>query len=210
MTRIDLLRHAESTYNLDPSLVGGRSNHIDLTPTGREQSIAAGRWLARNHGQPDIIFVSPARRTRLTAMGVVGLCGLNTMTPIVYDDTIQELSQGIMEGQPRKQVWTPDTVDALLADPDQFKFVGGESMDDVRQRMLTSMQEKVETLPNNRLLVVSHGLAIRALVGQILDWSHQEILDANTPNASLTTVHFDQDRRTWHVEQIGSNIVNET
>lgn len=58
--------------------------------------------------------------------------------------------------------------------------------------------------PKDVILVFSHGLAIRALVGALRRYNKSEILNLNTPNVSLTSIVVDDSRQL--VEYVGKTI----
>lgn len=206
MTSVYYLRHAESAMNVRAAeLVGGRSNHAELSPRGPEQAVLAGRWLTANSIIPDTVSVSPAVRTRQTAIGT--LRAMELAVDVTIDPGLQELSQGVMEGRLRHEVWTPEAVAKLLEDPMNFAFEGGDSFTSLQERMRTSYDSIITNHPNETVLVVGHGLAIRAFVGSILGWSHADIMAASMPNCGLTLIeHRDT---TDAVSFVGRDIVAE-
>ncbi|MGB4762386.1 MAG: phosphoglycerate mutase family protein, partial [Candidatus Saccharimonas sp.] len=63
MTEIYLMRHAESTMQVQLSTtVGGRQNEIELTQRGREQAVRARDYLLRHDIHPTIKLASLAVR----------------------------------------------------------------------------------------------------------------------------------------------------
>ena len=75
--RVLLIRHAESEANTAPELVGGRSNHVRLTPLGRAQAKALGQRLKHVLANPNVsLHSSSAQRTQETALFAVE-CDLN-------------------------------------------------------------------------------------------------------------------------------------
>lgn len=194
MTSVYYLRHAESEMNLRAAeLVGGRSNHVNLSPLGREQARLAGRWLLDRHVAPDAIIASPATRTLQTTLGAMEALGMPTGTSEAFaiDSRLQELSQGIMEGKLRHEVWTPEAVAKVREDPMNFAFEGGDSFTVLQKRMRESYFDIVKRYPEGTVLVVGHGLAIRALVGSFAGWDHAQIMAAPMPNCGLTLIEHE-------------------
>ena len=208
MTSIYLLRHGESEMNVQAAdVVGGRSNHTPLTNWGKEQALLAGRWLLAHDIVPDVVVASPALRTLHTT--VLALDGMNMSgRKFDIDYRLQELSQGIMEGRARSEVWTPDVVTILRQDPMQFKFEKGDSVADVQSRKIQWLETVEKAHPKGTVLVGAHGLAIRALVGAIEGWDHKKIIhDTPTPNCSLTLIESTDGQRT--VQYVGRDIIAE-
>ena len=208
MTAVYFLRHAESEMNvIAADIVGGRSNHTELTAKGQEQAALAGRWLLAHNIIPDTVYCSPARRTLHTTELALAALGISDIQ-ISTDPRLQELSQGVMEGRARHEVWTPDTVKLLGQDPMNFKFEKGETVADVQLRKLEWLQEIESKHPDSIILVGAHGLAIRSLVGALKGWDHSQIMHAaNTPNCSLTLIESAGDKHT--VQFLGRDIAAE-
>lgn len=197
MTKFYYIRHAETEMNIQPHIIGGRSNHVNLTTHGREQAKAFGTWLGQSNIIPDVVYISPAVRTRDTSRLILEHAGL--APPIHIDDRLQELSQGAKEGADRAATYTDDVLKTLYADPFNFKFDKGESVSDVQARMLESFDSMRLAHPDETILVVSHGLAIRSLVGRLDHLSHHDIIRVlDTPNTSGTHITTDGDLTTVH------------
>lgn len=67
MTNFLFVRHGESTGNLTPEYICGRSNHLPLTGSGREQARLLGEYLGAVNYFPNIIISSGATRANETA-----------------------------------------------------------------------------------------------------------------------------------------------
>lgn len=185
-TEFYLIRHAETVLNVNPHIVNGRSNETLLTYRGVEQSKRLGRALLQRNIIPGVVFSSPAVRTLATAGYSLSEMGLD-LEPIVQDE-IQELSQGNMEGRLRDEVYTEDTMIELKTKGKDFKLDGGESMNDVGNRMYNwmihaSASEQLDGL--NRHFVYTHGGAIKCLASQILGWDQDQTYKTEIRNTSV-------------------------
>ena len=169
-----LFRHAESVTNTRPELVGGRSNESPLSKNGEEQAKKLGLFLKRQNLLPDVVFVSPAVRTRRTAELSLGVLGLDLEVRIA--DEVQELSQGAAEGCSREEVYTPEVKMIIDTLGKSFYFPHGESMNGVGQRMhewIRSCTEELNPSEKN-VFVYTHGGAITYLASRIENWSHPD------------------------------------
>jgi broad specificity phosphatase PhoE len=194
-----LLRHGQSFGNLTPEIVGGRSNHLQLTAQGVEQAWRLGKFLLHRDKLPDRIVASPAVRTRHTAEVALNAMGLSLDYEI--DDRLQELSNGDSEGQLRHEVYNPATLAEIARLQKDFKLPNGDSMNEVASRMSDALQDAVqltdaEELPR-RVLIFGHGQAFRCWLGEQLGWSHAETRIDRTPNTSITRTV--KDKRGWFV-----------
>ncbi|GAQ82030.1 putative phosphoglycerate mutase [Klebsormidium nitens] len=130
-----LVRHGESTANVHPSIVGGRSQHATLTTKGAKQAKALGAYL-RDYLQLtfDAVYASSLVRAYDTAAITCLELGIPEREIHVADD-LQEMSQGEWEGRPRAEVYTPDVLASMPALQPNFTAPGGESQLQVETRM---------------------------------------------------------------------------
>ncbi|MEO7905312.1 MAG: histidine phosphatase family protein [Candidatus Saccharimonadales bacterium] len=197
------IRHAESQMNTNPHLIGGRSNESPLTPRGVTQARLLGRYLREMDIIPSRIFSSPAVRTLETARHALGEMGL-TGEPVI-DDELQEMTQGDYVGRPRIDVYTSGVKREIQRQGKDFKLLGGESMNDVGERMLRWVQLNVPTSTSSeveRTLVFGHGLAIRTLAATLYDWSQAQTFQSATDNTSITLLRSVGEQ--WQLEYLGA------
>ena len=180
-----LARHCQTTMNIRPELVGGRSNDASLTPKGISQAEQLGKWLFANQVAPKDVYTYTALRTQQTARVALAAMGIDEM-PITKTPDILELSQGEAEGIPRDEVYTNRVLQAIKEQGKDFKQPGGESMNDVGQRMI----DWLNTLPQEEAihLTVTHGGSIKYLASLIYGWRHSTTYRQQIDNGSITVV----------------------
>ena len=150
MTRILLVRHGETDWNLDRRLQG----HADrsLNETGREQARGLVAELA---DEPlDAVYSSDLSRAAETARIVADARGLDvTVLP-----SLRERHFGTWEGLTDEEIHErfPEAADGVLGD--------GESRDELDRRILGALERIAEEHPNDTVLVVSHGGPLRAVL----------------------------------------------
>lgn len=182
-----LIRHAQSEMNVQPHLIGGRSTHSPLTEKGIEQARTLGRFLLGQGIIPSHTLSSPAVRTLETARYALEEMNL-ALVPTIHDD-LHEMSQGEWVGRPRADVYTEEVQAEIARLGKDFKLAGGESMNDVGERMLSRMSTVIQNLPDgtdHTVLVFTHGVAIRCLVSHLFGWTHEQTFKTTTPNTSIT------------------------
>ena len=200
-----LFRHAESMANVDRHLIGGRSNESELSELGVQQSQKLGGYIARATIKPVAIYASPAVRTFDTALIATSEAELDHSIKI--DDRLQELSQGEWTGKDRAKLYTPKLLAEIRSKGKDFKAPGGESMNEVGERMLEAIDDfSFENAPRTlyeapTIYVFTHGLAIRCLASYIHNWSHHRTYSTNVPNASIT--HFTRGGGNWRLQYLG-------
>ena len=98
MKELILLRHAHA----EPSAPDGTDLDRPLSPEGLAEAESAGGWLKEQGLVPDRVLCSPARRTRETLEGVLGVIGYvdQRLEDAIYDataGTLIELADGHRE-----------------------------------------------------------------------------------------------------------------
>lgn len=209
MTEIYLVRHPETVHNVNRSIVSGRSNDIELTQLGVEQAVEFSEVFNRDFPKPEVLYSSPALRTRALLDTYLEKTKLK-MTYTV-DDALQEMGQGIAEGQERTLIYTPEVLARINTELFNFHHEGGESLTAVSDRMLDWVWRAHRAHPESTILVATHGQAIRSVVGKLLGWSHFETtmdLTKLTPNVSVTHLTVDDDK--IMVNYFAKQIINQS
>lgn len=149
-----LVRHGQTAVNAEGRLQG----RIDapLTDTGRAQAAACARVLPA----PDAVITSPLLRARQTAETIA------PDRPIEVDDRWIELDYGEWDGALLK---TMDQAawDRWRSDP-SFAPPGGESLQDLAQRVVDACEALAPRAREQDVVVVSHVSPIKAAVAWAL------------------------------------------
>jgi uncharacterized phosphatase len=148
-TELYLVRHGETDWNQQRRIQG--LTDIPLNDTGRMQARATGRLLARRRW--DGVFSSPLRRALETAEIIAEELGLPEPQTI---DALVERNYGDAEGM--------NFADIERKYPDRASVPGQESREDVVARVLPALHELAAAHPDQALVVVSHGGAIRSVL----------------------------------------------
>ncbi|HEY2555692.1 MAG TPA: histidine phosphatase family protein [Diaminobutyricibacter sp.] len=154
MTRLSLVRHGQTDWNLAKRIQG--STDVPLNATGRAQAEATGRALAA--GAWDAIYTSPLSRARETADIIAARVDLGDPTPL---DGIAERRYGEAEGLTGAEI--------LARWPEGMPVPGRESREAVVERALPALVELAERHDGQSLIVVSHGGVIGSLVRHVTD-----------------------------------------
>ncbi|MEY4909635.1 MAG: hypothetical protein RL260_3353, partial [Pseudomonadota bacterium] len=190
MYKLVLIRHGESTWNLENRFTGWTD--VELTPTGVEQAKQAGRLLKEAGHDFDVAYTSVLKRAVWTLWHALDQMD-RTWLPVVHSWRLNERHygalQGLNKGDMAKQygdaqvlVWrrsydTPPP--ALEADdprgqrqdvrysqlqPDQIPLT--ECLKDTVARVMPFWNESVAPAikAGQRIVIAAHGNSIRALV----------------------------------------------
>jgi broad specificity phosphatase PhoE len=155
-TRLLLLRHGQSTWNLESRWQGWAD--APLSGLGEQQAIDAAAHLGGAGFTR--VCASDLQRARRTAELIARALGLGE---VVTERDLRERNVGAFEGLVMDEIrgrW-PESFDPvsgrLIAVPD------GESDDDLRARTIPAVIRLAERFSGETLLVVSHGGVIRNL-----------------------------------------------
>jgi len=208
MYKLVLIRHGESTWNLENRFTGWTD--VELTATGVAQARDAGALLKAEGYEFDVAYTSVLKRAIWTLWHCLDAMG-RTWLPIVNDWRLNERHygglQGLNKGDMAKQygdaqvlVWrrsydTPppplgaedprgqrqDPRYAKLA-PEQVPLT--ECLKDTVARVLPCWNEVLAPAirSGQRLVVAAHGNSIRALVKYLDGISDADIVGLNIPN----------------------------
>ena len=201
MLNIYLIRHAESTGNVQPHIVGGRSNHLSLTKKGEKQAIALGKWLERREIHFDKVYASVAVRAKETARMACEEINY-PFDEIQIEEELVELSQGDWTDRLREEVYTEAALKSIQEDPWNFKAPGGESQKEVEERMYDWLEMKVLPLfeQNLKIAIFSHGVAIKCLFRKIAGADPAITYRVAIENTSVSQYLFDE--RGWHIRRL--------
>ncbi|MFQ5507800.1 MAG: histidine phosphatase family protein [Leptospirillia bacterium] len=155
-TTLLLVRHGEPDYPEDR--IYSRSDDPGLTAKGLMQAKALAEW-ARGE-KIDALYVSPTRRTRETAGPVAESTGLEA----VVDVRLEERMFGIWEGMDFDAIQSgyPEEFRSWKTDPVGFAPEGGETIQDLADRVEAAFAEIRERHQGGTALLVSHVGTMRA------------------------------------------------
>jgi len=149
MTELYLVRHGETDWNA-ARRIQGRTD-ITLNDEGRAQARRAADLLARRRW--DGVYSSPLSRAHETATIIADRLGLGDVTDV---DDLVERDYGEAEGMSFEQI------EALY--PEGVRAPGQETREQVAARVVPALLALAEQHPGEKLVVVSHGGAIRSVL----------------------------------------------
>ena len=208
MYKLVLIRHGESTWNLENRFTGWTD--VDLTTTGLNQAISAGRLLKAEGYDFDLAYTSVLKRATRTLWHVLDEMD-RTWLPVVHSWRLNERHYGALQGLNKadmaKQygdeqvlVWrrSYDTPPPALepgdprcerADRRYARLEAGqvpltECLKDTVARVIPFWSESMAPAikAGKRVVVAAHGNSIRALIKYLDGISDSEIVGLNIPN----------------------------
>ena len=168
MTRIVLVRHGQTAWNKEQRFRGQAD--IPLNAFGLTQAAATGRYVA-DRWPVDLVYASPLRRTMQTASAVARAQGL-TAQPL---EGLKDISFGELQGCAVDQVERdhPELLRAWFEVPHTVHFPGGESLKEVRNRIVTGLNQVVAQHTGQTVALVGHTVANRVLLCFVLGWGNE-------------------------------------
>jgi probable phosphoglycerate mutase len=177
-----LIRHGESTWNLDERFQGGQD-----PPLSRRGQVQAAALAARLAGTTFTgLYTSPLVRARDTAAACAPVVGL---APEPMDD-LREMGLGTWEGLTVKAVQTAagDAYRSWIDAPADHPPPGGERLEIVAERTGRALERVGRVSGEGPVLVVSHAGVIASLLCRWLGLSLNELWRFRLDNASITRV----------------------
>jgi probable phosphoglycerate mutase len=196
MTKVYLIRHGKTQWNLESRYQGANGDSPLLENSYREIELLAEslRGIKFAHA-----YASPLKRARVTAQTLLG--HLNQSIPLTIDSRLKEFNLGKMEGMHFDAVaekW-PEVLKNFRHHPDKYdeSLVEGESFAEVITRFRAAVSEYCRTYPTANILIVSHGAALNASINALIGTPLAHLKDrgglSNTSTTILTTddaTHF--------------------
>jgi len=216
-----LLRHGESTWNLENLFTGWTD--VPLSPRGEEEAAEAGRLMRESELRPAVVHESLLLRAIQTTQLALRTMDMSWV-PVKRSWRLNERHYGALQGLDKKQtsekygeaqvkLWRrsydvrppaldPDDVRHPAHDPRYAELPsellpGSECLKDVVERMLPYWYDAIvpDLLANPCVLVSAHGNSLRALVKHLDDLADEEVVELNIPTGVPRVYELDADFR---------------
>lgn len=221
MPELILLRHGQSTWNLENLFTGWTD--VPLTEKGVAEAEEAGRLLASEDLLPDVAHTSLQRRAIDTLNISLAECGRGWI-PVSRHWRLNERHYGALQGLDKKQtaaehgdeqvhIWRrsydipPPALelsderhprhDPRYADLPPELLPATECLKDVVERMLPYWHDAIvpQLMDGKRVIVGAHGNSLRALVKHLDDIPDDEIPSLNIPTGIPLVYELNEDMR---------------
>ena len=208
MTRLVLIRHGESTWNLENRFTGWTD--VGLTDTGVAQAQLAGKALREAGVEFDVVYTSVLKRAIWTAWHCMDSME-RTWLPVIKEWRLNERHYGALQGLNKAEMakrfgdeqvllWRrsydvpppalePDDPRCERDDPRYVHLAPAqlprtECLKDTVARVLPLWYGTLAPAiaAGKRLAIVAHGNSIRALVKHLNNISDADIVGVNIPN----------------------------
>lgn len=180
MTKIFLLRHGETAWNIE-KVFRGRAE-VPLTENGKRQAKFAGEYLKDKGVQA--IYTSPLSRAKETAETVGRIINLNPKV----DDRLTGLNFGEWQGKPYSEIEKqyPEEFKNYITAPQKFQSPSGETLDEAMKRSLDMLKEIEKKYPKGKVLVVTHRVICKLMLLGILGLGSEKFWMLKPDTCSLS------------------------
>ena len=217
MYTLVLIRHGESTWNLENRFTGWTD--VDLTPLGIEQAKQCGQLLRQKGYAFDLAYTSVLQRAIHTLWHCLDAMERSWL-PVVHSWRLNERHYGALQGLNKAQTaqkygdaqvlaWRRSydvpppalAADDLRAEKHQERYAKmdaslvplTECLKDTVARALPFWNDSIAPAlkAGKRPLIVAHGNSIRALIKYLDDMSDADIIELNIPNGAPLVYELD-------------------
>ena len=217
MYKFVLIRHGESTWNLENRFTGWTD--VDLTPNGIEQALAAGRLLKAQGYEFDLAYTSVLKRAIHTLWHTLDAMDRQWL-PVHNNWRLNERHYGSLQGLNKAEtaqkfgdqqvlVWrrSYDTPPPALGATDprceraDLRYAKLKAQDiplteclkDTVDRVIPFWTESMAPAikAGKRIVVAAHGNSIRALIKYLDNVSNEDIVNLNIPNGMPLVYELD-------------------
>lgn len=191
MLRIFLIRHGETEWNRQNRLQG--HTDVKLSPEGIRQA----KLLAENapFKHVDEIYSSDLSRAFDTAK--VLAVKFNVM-PVKTIPELREMNYGDWEGRVISELIneSPKSFGKFFTDPEKCHPPHGETFLECQARVMIGIRNIITNHENQNVIVVSHGAAIRLIIGAALDIPIHKIWAISQSNVAVNIMRVDDGKFT--------------
>lgn len=176
MTRVILVRHGQTDWNVERRYQG--KTNIPLNDNGRRQAARVAEELSCL--RLAAVYSSELDRSFRTAALIARPHGID----VVSDPRLNEIDQGEWEGLRHEEI--ADRYGERLRlweeDPTSTLPPGGESLAEVRERVLECLHEILLKHPNDTVCIVAHKVTNAIIKSEVLGLSIGELMRQDPPH----------------------------
>jgi 2,3-bisphosphoglycerate-dependent phosphoglycerate mutase len=192
MSKLILLRHGQSAWNLENRFTGWID--IDLTPQGMTEAREAGQKIKVANIHIDEAFTSVLKRAIDTLTLCLHSCGQENV-PVSYDQALNERHYGDLQGLNKDETAEKFGADQVKIWRRSYSVrpPGGESLEDTAARTLPYFKQHiVPALQAGKNVIVSaHGNSLRAIIMFLDQLTEEQVIELNVPNGVPIVYDFD-------------------
>ena len=199
MALLTLIRHGQSSYNLENRFTGNVD--VELTEQGREEAREAAVKLKGNHYA--VAYTSMLKRAQDTLQIIMKEMG-ELHLPVIKNAAFNERMYGSLQGLNKAETALKygDAQVEIWRRSYAVRPPEGESLEDTFNRTIPYYKAEVEPrlIANENILIVAHGNSLRALMMYLESIDQETIATVNIPTGSPRSYTMDENLKIIHVE----------
>ncbi len=200
MTKLFLVRHGQSQWNLENRFTGWKD--VDITEKGSLEAKKAGELLKNE--KIDMAFTSVLKRAQHTLDIILEEVG-KTAIPVVKDKALNERSYGDLEGKNKEEMAEEVGKEQVHLWRRSYDVIppGGESLKDTCERVIPYFEKEIlpKIKEGKNILISAHGNSLRALVMHLENLSPDEILKREIATGKPFGYIFDEQMNIDKIEE---------
>lgn len=197
MTKIIMVRHGQTAWNLNGRFMG--QLNIPLDETGLSQAALVAQRLRAL--RPEAIYASDLQRAWQTAQAIHRAMTADTsdgaVPEIIPEPRLREMSFGDWQGltYAEIQVKYPEGAKAWESDLGSFCPPGGESLAQMARRVKEALEEILRRYVDQTVLVVAHGGTLQTLITLATGQTADKMWQFPLKNTSVSEIEFYSNER---------------
>jgi broad specificity phosphatase PhoE len=187
MTLIILVRHGQTEWNRVERF-RGRAD-VPLNETGLAQAEATGQRVA-SAWQPTAAYSSPLSRAVKTAEAIAGHFNL----PVQVHPGLADIDYGEWQGlspEEASQRW-PEEIDAWYHRPHAARIPGGETLEALRQRLMSTVNELATRHPGQTIVLVGHTVINRIILLGVLGLGNERFWHLRQDTCAINLIEAEE------------------
>jgi 2,3-bisphosphoglycerate-dependent phosphoglycerate mutase len=201
MALLTLIRHGQSTYNLQNRFTGNVD--VSLTPLGEDEARLAGQKLTGFHF--NIAYTSMLKRAWETLNLVLKEIKQSDIS-IIKNAALNERMYGSLQGLNKAETALKygDKQVEIWRRSYEVRPPDGESLEDTYNRTVPYYKAEIEPKlkAGENVLIVAHGNSLRALKMYLENISPEAIVQVNIPTGTPRNYDFDKNMKIISVDYL--------
>ena len=199
MSKLILLRHGQSQWNLENRFTGWKN--VPLTEKGEVEAKKAGELIRKHNISIDRVFSSVLERANRTAEIAIKKAELNNLLEnnkiiMTSSEKLNERDYGDLVGLNKQETadkFGKDQVHIWRRSYDTPP-PNGESLKDVVERVSPYFNENIKPLidKGENILIAAHGNSLRAMMIELGMYKPEEISSIELPTGSPLCINLDE------------------
>lgn len=194
MSKIYLLRHGETIWNREQR-TQGKSNDIELAEEGRRQAESIAKRLKND--DIDLFFSSNLKRAFETA----SIIATEHNKEVIPYEELGEINFGCFEGLKYSEIKEKhkEVFSIWHENPGIARIPGGETLMELKERVLTKLHQLLNENHGKNILIVSHGITIKVIIAALMGIDLGNIHKIRQDNTGLNIFEYKEGKFTLHL-----------